>query len=278
MTPKTIAVHGTSGSQGAPVAAVLAARGHTVRPITRAAGADLLDPASLEAAYTGAAAVVLHLPLVYDERVLTMAGNAARAAERAGVAHLVINTGGPLPPGPIGVPFVDARHVAAAARVERVTVLEPVTYLENFTAPWSRESIVRDGVLRYPLPAEAPAPWVAMEDVARAAAVAIDREVAGSFALPGAPRTGADVTAALGDAIGRPVRWEQIEPEAFADLLRPYLGDHAADGTGAVYRMMQATPPPPPADPEPARHALDWAPRSVEQWAAAVAWPVASAA
>jgi hypothetical protein len=41
--------------------------------------------------------------------------------------------------------------------------------------------------------------------------------------------------------------------------------------------MMQASPPPPPADPEPAMRALDWAPRSVEQWAAGAAWPVPSA-
>ena len=45
---------------------------------------------------------------------LAMADNAARAAEATGVRQLVINAGCLLPPGPIGVPFLDARHRAAA--------------------------------------------------------------------------------------------------------------------------------------------------------------------
>src|SRR5918997_2528517 len=103
MTPtKTIAVHGATGSQGAPVAALLTDAGYGVRPVSRTSGAELLDRGSLEIAYAGVDAVVLQLPLVYDERALQMGENAARAAEAAGVRHLVINTGGPLPPQPIG--------------------------------------------------------------------------------------------------------------------------------------------------------------------------------
>jgi uncharacterized protein YbjT (DUF2867 family) len=135
MTPKIVAVHGVTGSQGAPVAAALTAQGHNVRPVSRATGADLLDRASLEAAYSGAHAVVLQLPLVYDERALRMADNAARAAEAARISHLVLNASGPLPPAPVGVPFLDARHRAAAADVPRVTVLQPTTYLENLSGP-----------------------------------------------------------------------------------------------------------------------------------------------
>ena len=63
---------------------------HRRRPrrprVSRANGADLLDRASLEAAYAGADAVVLQLPLVYDARALTMGDNAARAAEAAGIS------------------------------------------------------------------------------------------------------------------------------------------------------------------------------------------------
>src|SRR5262245_33686782 len=105
-TTKTIAVHGATGLQGAPVAARLARSGHVVRPLSRATGADLTDRASLAAAYAGADAVVLQLPLVYDERALAMAENAARGVEAAGVEHLVINAGCVLPPVPIGVPFL----------------------------------------------------------------------------------------------------------------------------------------------------------------------------
>src|SRR5262245_37912822 len=134
---KTIAVHGATGSQGAPIAAAFVTAGHDVRPITRAAGADLLDRASLESAYAGADVVVLTLPIVYDERGPRMAENAARAAEAAGVRQFVLNTSGPIPPSRTGVPFLDARVVAAEARVPLVTVLAPTTYLENLSAPWS---------------------------------------------------------------------------------------------------------------------------------------------
>jgi hypothetical protein len=253
--------------RGSPVAALLTALGHRVRPATRASGADLLDPASLAAAYDGADAVVLQLPLVYDERALEMAANAARAAERAGVGHLVVNASGPLRPEPIGVPFVDARHIAARADVPHITVLQPLTYMENLVAPWSADALLREGIVRYPMPAERPLYWVAMADVAGAIRTAIESGVAGSFLLPGQAATGDDVGAALGRALGRPVRWEAISPEVFGEDARPYLGDHAAYGTAAVYQMLNAQPPGPAPDPGPAREALGWAPRDLETWA-----------
>jgi uncharacterized protein YbjT (DUF2867 family) len=272
MPTKTIAVHGATGSQGASVAALLSAAGHAVRPVTRASGAELLDRASLETAYSGADAVVLQLPLIYDERALRMGENAARAAEAAGIAQLVINASGPLPPEPIGVPFVDARHLAATADVPRVTVLQPTLYLENLSAPWSARRVVRDGVIAYPVPGEAPLQWVATADVAVAVERAIAHEVAGSFALPGFVATGHELAGAVGAAMSRPVRWLTIEPDEFGDLLRPHLGDHAADGTAAVYRMLASSPPRPALDQAPAREALGWAPRDAEAWARKETW------
>jgi hypothetical protein len=275
---RTIAVHGATGSQGAPVATILSSVGHAVRPVSRVSGADLADRASLEAAYAGADAVVLQLPLVYDDRALEYAENAARAAEAAGVAHLVVNASCALPPGPIGVPFLDARHRAAAADVPLVTLLEPTTYMETLSGPWTAERIVRDGVVAYPVAAEAAMAWVATADVAVAAERAITREVPGRFALPGEPMTGDRTAAALATALGRAVRWRTISPDEFGDRLRPYLGDHAAEGTAAVYRMLAGAPPPPAPDPGPAREALGWAPRDLGTWARGVAWPLVRAA
>jgi nucleoside-diphosphate-sugar epimerase len=184
-----------------------------------------------------------------------------------------------LPPEPIGVPYIDARLRAAAARVPRVTLLQPTTtYLENLSAAWSAERVLGDGVVAYPVPAEAPLRWVATEDVALAAARAIEREAAGSYVLPGVAATGHAVAAELAAALGRPVRWEAITPEEFGDMLRPHLGDHAADGTAAMYRMLASSPPAPEPDPAAAREALDWAPRAIAAWARQAYRPLARAA
>ncbi|WP_028064585.1 SDR family oxidoreductase [Solirubrobacter soli] len=266
---KTIAVHGATGSQGAPIAAAFAT--HDVRPLSRATGADLLDRASLESAYAGVDAVVLTLPVVYDGRGPRMAANAARAAETAGVRHFVLNTSGPIPPERTGVPFLDARVIAAEADVPVVTVLAPTVYLENLSAPWST---IGEGVVAYPVPAAAPLAWVATADVGLAAVRAVEDGVAGRFALPGHPYTGVELAAELGEALGMALRWEQIAPREFAERLRPHLGDHAADGTAAVYELLASAPPAPAPDPRPAIEALGWAPRRAGEWAAEIAWPL----
>ena len=69
-------------------------------------------------------------------------------------------------------------------------------------------------------------------------------------------------------AIGHPLRWQTITPDEYGDLLRPHLGDHAADNVAAMYRALAAAPPAPMPDPAPAREALDWAPRDLAAWAA----------
>jgi uncharacterized protein YbjT (DUF2867 family) len=268
MPTRTIAVHGATGSQSAPVTTRLSAAGHEVRPLSRSVGVDLLDRPSLDAAYANVDTVVLHLPLVYDERALVMADNVADAAAAAGVAHLVLNASAPLPPQPIGVPFLDARHRVAAADVPRVTVLQPTLYLENVIGPWMTSRILADGIVAYPLPVDVPVPWVATDDVALAVERAISREVAGWFVLPGVPVSGQEIAEAIGDVLGRPLRWQTITPDEYGDLLRPHLGDHAADNVAATYRALAAAPPAPLPDPAPARETLDWAPRDLASWAA----------
>ncbi len=95
---------------------------------------------------------------------------------------------------------------------------------------------------------------------------------------PGEPLTGDELARSLGEALGRRLRWQTISPEAFADALRPHLGDHAAEGTAAVYRMLAEMPPGPAPDPAPAREALDWAPHDPATWAREVPWPLRLAA
>ena len=157
-------------------------------------------------------------------------------------------------------------------------MLEPTTYLENVSAPWSADRVVRDGVIAYRCRPARCCRGSPRPTSPRAVERAIAGSVVGRFALPGPVLTGHEVAAAIGVVLGRPVCWEAISPEAFGDLLRPHVGDHAADGTAAVYRMRAESPPAPAPDPGPAEEALGWAPRDVSAWARAIAWPLRLAA
>jgi uncharacterized protein YbjT (DUF2867 family) len=276
MTNSLIAVHGATGAQGAPVVRRLLADGYSVRAIARQprglpakaepVAADLLDPAALAAAYAGVDAVVVQLPLVVDQTAVAQAESVLAALEKAGVPQVVCNVGGPVPEDPVGVPFVDARvllRLRLPEIVPSVSVVGPVaTYQENLVAPWS-VPLVAAGEVVYPLPAEAPIPWVAAADVAAAIAELIVapepvRAVAGPEDL-----TGPQVAAALTQAVGIPVRWRTLTPAEFEKLLRPHLGDAVAAAMAAGYEN-------PPAAPDLA--VVRRGPTSLREWAARQAW------
>ncbi|HYY12537.1 MAG TPA: NAD(P)H-binding protein, partial [Kineosporiaceae bacterium] len=96
----TVAVHGVTGPQGAAVARALLTTGAHVRGIARQGAApdgvepvaaDLLDADALTRAYTGADAVVVHLPTVFaPDTALAQADAVLHAVRRAGVRRLVV--------------------------------------------------------------------------------------------------------------------------------------------------------------------------------------------
>ena len=280
--PLVVAVLGASGGQGAPVARRLLREGHRVRAVARRpergpagckpVAADLTDAVALESACAGADAVVIHLPLVFGDRALVMAERVAAAVRRADVPRVVISTGGPLPPGPIGMPYVDAR-VELVRALDGAAVVEPFgAYMENLAAPWSAP-LVREGVLAYPLPAERPMPWLALADVAERIAAALADGETGRIPMAGPwPLTGEQAAEALGRGAGRPVHWRSLEPAEYGDLLRPHLGDEAADGVADMYAALAAGPAPAP---DPAR--LRVGSSDLESWARAQHWTAARA-
>jgi hypothetical protein len=227
---------------------------------------DLLDVDSLVAAYIGLDAVALQLPLVFDDTAVAQARNVLTALEKAGVRRVVFNQSAAAPPAPIGVPYVDARVLIATELqniVETTAIVAPAaTYAENLTAPWSLP-LIAAGSLRYPLPTEAPTPWVATADVAAVIAEHLTAEAPPTLQLIAGPEdlTGAQTAAALGPS----VRWETITPSAYEDLMRPYLGAPAAAGIAASY----ANPAPTP-DPTLIRRGTT----TLKDWAAAQSWTV----
>lgn len=173
---------------------------------------------------------------------------------------MIVNPGGGLPPAePTGIPFLDARH--RIARVATAVVGPAATYLENLAAPWSADRITREGVVAYPVPEQAPLPWVALDDVASAIAAALaDPEPRQVQLVAGAPLTGAELAGALAGALGRDIAYRAIDPAEYRELLAPHLGEHAAAGVAGMYA---GEPGPPPAD-----EVLVAAPGTVAAWAA----------
>ncbi|WP_431955871.1 SDR family oxidoreductase [Nocardia lijiangensis] len=287
MSTSTVIVHGATGTQGAAIVRRLLSAGHRVRGVVRTSPtllppdvepvqADLLEPDSLAAAYEGADAVVVQLPLVFTDLAVQQAEAMLAGLRKADVERVVFNTGSVMPPVPVGVPFVDARVLLStelSRGVEAATVVAPARqYMENLVAPWSAP-LVRAGQLAYPLPRELPVPWVALDDLGSTVADLITattppplRIVAGPQAL-----TGDEVAAELGAVLGRPVRWNSISPNTYREMLAPHLGAEAAEGIAGVY-----TPPPPgaPTPPELDPSALETGATTLRDWAARQDWQV----
>lgn len=273
MTTTTVAVHGATGTQGSHIARRLYAAGYEVQPLDSTT-LDMTDVDSVIRAYTGADAVVVQLPLVFGPVALTYAETVLAGLAKAGVARAVFNPGMPLPPTPVGVPYVDARVALATrlpAAVEVTSVIGPAgPYLENVRQPWSTRRIRDRGELAYPLPEAIPVPWVTLDDLGDAIADALreDRPPAVTVLAGPEAATGDQVAAAVGAGAGREVRWVPLAPAEFQRLLTPVIGADAAAGVAAVYEQAAAAPPPPP----PPAGILRLAPTTARQWAARQDW------
>jgi uncharacterized protein YbjT (DUF2867 family) len=278
MTMTTVAVHGATGTQGSHIARRLTAAGSDIRPLG-SGSVNLTDLDSVRQAYTDIDAVVVQLPLVFDPVAMTYAETLLAALAKADVPRAVFNPGMPLPPTPIGVPYVDARVALANGlpdAVEVASVVGPAgPYLENLRQPWSFRRITGHGELAYPLPAAAPVPWLALDDLGDAIAAALNEDRPPARTVLAGPQaaTGDQVAAAVGAAAGRTVRWVHLAAAEYRRLLTPVIGAPAAAGVAAAYEDAAAAPPPPP----PPAEILRLAPTTVRDWATRRDWTPARA-
>ena len=253
---RVVAVVGATGRQGGGLVRSIAAdpdSRFTVRALTRDADsprakelaglgaevvtADLDDPASVEAAFTGAygafcvTAAQEHPP----ERETAHAATMAAAARRAGVAHVVWSTFEdtrtfvapgderfPVLPGGYLVPHYDAKGAADAefAGVP-ATFLRTAFYWENLLdggGPRRGEDGVR--VLALPL-GSARLPGIAAADIGRCAHAILRRpELAGkTVSITGENLTGAELAAGFAESLGEPVRFQDVPLDAFPEAL-----------------------------------------------------------
>jgi uncharacterized protein YbjT (DUF2867 family) len=238
---KPIAVVGATGLQGGATVRALLSADAPVRALARrtdsdaaralaALGADLVaadldDPESLRAAFTGVDGVFAMTTPGYDQRIdIEVAhGHAiADAAAAAGVPHVVYSSVGGAERH-TGIPHFDSKRDIEQYLVARgvsTTFVRPVFFMDNFAQFLT--PTMQDGTLlvRIPLPSGIPLQMIAVDDVGSvAAAAALDpgRVPGGSLEIAGDELTGEQIAEAYQHRYDVPARYEPLPIDVLGD-------------------------------------------------------------
>lgn len=270
-----ILVTGATGTVGRQVTAELLRAGAAVRALVRDPSAarlpdgaelvtgDLSDPASLDGAAEGVSAVFLLWPFSTSEALAGLAPRAVKSLAGPGrsVVYLSAAAAGSAPATPWGRMEEVVRRGA-----DRWTFLRPGGFAKN-TLLWAPQ--IRAGhVVRWPYAASA-RPLIHEADIAAAATAVLtggERHDGQAYHLTGPEiLTHAGQVRAIGEAIGRPLRFEEVPPEEVLGDLTAALGDEAfARGALSSWERFAA-------EPEPAtgtvRELTGTPPRTLREWA-----------
>jgi len=223
-------------------ALALAARGAEV------VQADLDDVDSLASAFEGCHGVfgvTAFWEIFSAERETAQAGNIAEAAKRAGVAHVVWSTledtrervpveddRMPTLMERYKVPHFDSKGEADALFREKgvpTTFLRTSFYWENFIYFGMGPRRGEDGVLELVLPlADKKLPGISAEDIGRSAYGVFEAGealIGETIGVAGEHLSGADMAAALMDALGEEVRYVPVPPDVYRSFGFPGAED-----------------------------------------------------
>ncbi len=264
-----ISVLAASGKSGRRVVAALRAAGHTVRAASRSAEVrfDWQDHRTWPAVTEGAGALYLVAPedpapirqfvdLVQEagvKRVVLLSGR-AREAWRGRFGHAMA-----------------AAEDAVQSSDLSWTILGANNFMQNFTEDLWYEPLLA-GRLALPT-GGVPEPLVDLDDVAAVAARLLTTheyagrtiEVSGPIAL-----TYAEAVAVIARAAGRPIRYEELTPAAYADELRAAgLDEEWVALLGGLLELMREGHVAAPTST--VEDVLGRPPRSFEDWVASVA-------
>jgi uncharacterized protein YbjT (DUF2867 family) len=226
MNTPTILVTGATGNVGRPLVGHLLAEGVQVRALTRnpgaaefppgvvVAGGDYAAPGVLAEAVLGADAVFVNIGALREH-----AGELIAAARRASVSKIVMLSSIAVRDEGDQLLSLGRQHKAVEDAVKATgadwTILRCSGFATN-TLTWAA-SVRAEGVVRFPY-GQAAVALIAEWDVAAAATlVLLDSGHAGqTYVLTGAESlTQIQQAEAIGTAIGRPVRFEELTPEQF---------------------------------------------------------------
>jgi len=243
MTDYTVTVTGATGKTGGHVAALASARGWRVRAAGRRPAAhgeftrlDWDDETTWGAAFAGSDAAYIVIPFNHPGAP-RRAPRLIEAAAGAGVRRVVLLSSADVEHAPADDPTRVAEETCARLPVASAAV-RPTWFLDNFTVG-SLAGMTAAGDLRLPA-GDGRIPFVDVRDVA-AVAVAALAEDGPTGALPVTGPAAVDhgaVAAALGAALGRPVRYTSVSVDEFVALMAErgfsteygrFLGDALAD-------------------------------------------------
>jgi uncharacterized protein YbjT (DUF2867 family) len=235
MTEKTMAegmilVTGATGQQGGIVARYLLQQGEKVRALTRhpdkadalkklgaeVATGDLTDPDSLKPALRGIRKVFL-VTTPFEaglETEVRQGINMIDTAKEAGVAQLVFTSVGSANKH-TGIPHFETKWQIEQHLKETgvpSTILRPVFFMENFTAPWMLPAI-QQGKVALPLASDRTLQMIALDDIGAFGAAALTRPkefIGQEIDLAGDALTLPEALGLLAREIGKPIQYEQL--------------------------------------------------------------------
>ena len=223
-----VLVIGATGNIGSRVVAELLRSNVVVRALSRTpesarvpvgvevVAGDLTTPESLDAALTGVGAVFLvwTAPLVHAAKAIA---RIAQYTKRLVYLSAPYQTPHPFfqQSNPMASMHAELERLIKAAGLS-YTFIRPGMFASNVVHWWAPQ--IRSGnVVRWPYPAAATAP-IDECDVARVAARTLSEDgfAGGDYVLTGPESlTQADQVRLIGEALGRPVRFEEQSPEEF---------------------------------------------------------------
>lgn len=221
-----ILIIGGAGKTGRRVSERLRSRGIATRDVSRstAPSFDWTNPATWAAALDGVSkAYVTYQPDLAVDGASEAIEKLSRIARDKGLDQVVLLSGRGEP---------GAQRAEAALQTSGVswTIVRASWFAQNFS-----EGYLIDGVLagEVSLPAgPVPEPFIDVDDIADVAVAALtdDRHRNRLYEVTG-PRslTFADAIAEISAAVGRPIRFTQSSPEAFAEAMGPYVPKDIVD-------------------------------------------------
>ncbi|MFI6924246.1 NAD(P)H-binding protein [Nonomuraea spiralis] len=222
-----ILITGATGALGRPLVELLTAQGAKVRAVTRSAagvrlpaGAEAVEgdparPETLAEHLDGVTAVFLHPRAIGDAAPALLARAAERGARRV-VALSAMNADDPLDEQPSrfrGDRNAEAEAAAMASGLEW-TSLRAASFAGNALQAWAPQIRAGD-VVRYMYAGFQEVPIDERDLVEIAARALLGGHAGRRLELTGPESlTHARMVAVIGEAIGRPLRFEEIPPEA----------------------------------------------------------------